>query len=116
MARPSIDAGHQPGAVEMERAFGEAAQLILRDAESWAQLLPRDEFERRVEAFKAWQCRCEVRMRCAIERVFEDAFHRSKKNPISEARPQATTTAKRSSTNGWTAMHWLHGSAPPRTC
>jgi hypothetical protein len=45
MTRLFIDADHQPGAAEMER--GEAAQLILRDAQSRAQMLPRDEFERR---------------------------------------------------------------------
>jgi hypothetical protein len=90
MARPFIDAGHQPDATEMQRAFGEAAQLILRDAESRAQLLPRDEFERRVEAFKAWHRRREARMRREIERLFEQGFRRSKKSPISEARRRAT--------------------------
>ncbi|HEX7741106.1 MAG TPA: hypothetical protein VF442_01530 [Sphingobium sp.] len=52
MARPFIDAGRQPNATENERAFGEAAELILRDAESRAQQLPRKEFEQRVKAFK----------------------------------------------------------------
>jgi hypothetical protein len=90
MARPFIDAGHQPNATEIERAFGEAAQLVLRDAEARAQMLPRDEFERRVAAFKAWHRRREARMRREIERLFERGFRRSKKSPLSEARQRAT--------------------------
>jgi hypothetical protein len=90
MARPFIDAGHQPDATEIERAFGEAAQLILRDAESRAQTLPRDEFEQRVEAFKAWHRRRKARMRREIDRLFEQGFRRSRKSPISEARRRVT--------------------------
>jgi hypothetical protein len=57
MARPFIDAARQPNATEMERAFGEAARVILREAETRARCLPREEFERRVEAFSAWHRR-----------------------------------------------------------
>jgi hypothetical protein len=89
MARPFIDAAHEPDATEMERAFGEAAQLILRDAASRALMLPRDEFDRRVEALKAWQRRREARTRREIERLFEHGFRRSRKSPISEARRRA---------------------------
>jgi hypothetical protein len=89
MARPFIDAAQQPNATEMERAFGEAAQLILRDAETRAQLLPREEFEKRVEAFKAWHQRHEARVRREIARLFERGF-RNEQSPISEARRRAT--------------------------
>jgi hypothetical protein len=90
MARPFIDAGQQPNASEMERAFGEAAQLILRDAEARAQLLPREEFEKRVEAFKAWHQRHEAKVRREIARLFERGFRNEQKSPISEARRRAT--------------------------
>jgi hypothetical protein len=90
MARPFIDAGQQPNATEMERAFGEAAQLILRDAEARAQLLPREEFEKRVEAFKAWHQRHEAKVRREIARLFERGFRNEQKSPISEARRRAT--------------------------
>ena len=90
MARPFIDAGQQPIATEMERAFGEAAQLILRDAEARAQLLPREEFEKRVEAFKAWHQRHEAKVRREIARLFERGFRNGQKSPISEARRRAT--------------------------
>ncbi|HUC67675.1 MAG TPA: hypothetical protein VMA53_19815 [Stellaceae bacterium] len=90
MARPFIDAAQQPNATEMERAFGEAAQLILRDAEARAQLLPREEFEKRVEAFKAWHQRHEAKVRREIARLFERGFRNEQKSPISEARRRAT--------------------------
>jgi hypothetical protein len=90
MARPFIDAAQQPDATEMERAFGEAAQLILRDAEARAQLLPREEFEKRVEAFKAWHQRHEAKVRREIARLFERGFRNEQKSPISEARRRAT--------------------------
>jgi len=57
MARSFIDAARQPDATEMERAFGEAARGILHKAETRARCLPREEFERRVEAFSAWHRR-----------------------------------------------------------
>jgi len=90
MARPFIDAAQQPNATEMERAFGEAAQLILRDAEARAQLLPREEFEKRVEAFKAWHQRHEAKVRREIARLFERGFRNEQKSPISVARRRAT--------------------------
>ena len=90
MARPFIDAAQQPNATEMELAFGEAAQLILRDAEARAQLLPREEFEKRVEAFKAWHQRHEAKVRREIARLFERGFRNEQKSPISEARRRAT--------------------------
>jgi hypothetical protein len=90
MARPFINAAQQPNATEMERAFGEAAQLILRDAEARAQLLPREEFEKRVEAFKAWHQRHEAKVRREIARLFERGFRNEQKSPISEARRRAT--------------------------
>ncbi|MGO8920734.1 MAG: hypothetical protein ACLQJR_32980 [Stellaceae bacterium] len=90
MAKPFIDAGEQSNASEMERAFGEAARLILRDAEARAQLLPREEFEKRVEAFKAWHHRREAKMRREIARLFERGFRGQQKSPVSEARRRAT--------------------------
>jgi hypothetical protein len=90
MAQPFIDAGEQPDATEMERAFGEAARLILRDAEARAQLLPREEFERRVDAFKAWHRRHEAKMRREIARLFERGFRGEPETPVSEARRRAT--------------------------
>jgi hypothetical protein len=90
MARPFIHAAQQPNATEMERAFGEAAELILREAEARAQLLPREEFERRVEAFKIWHQRREARMRREIGRLFERGFRNERSSPISEARRRAT--------------------------
>jgi hypothetical protein len=90
MAKPFIDAGEQPDASEMERAFGEAARLILRDAEARAQLLPREEFEKRVDAFKAWHRRHEAKMRREIVRLFEHGFRSEAKSPVSEARRRAT--------------------------
>jgi hypothetical protein len=90
MAQPFINAAQQPDATEMERAFGEAAQLILRDAEARAQLLPREEFEKRVEAFKAWHQRHEAKVRREIARLFERGFRNEQKSPISEARRRAT--------------------------
>jgi hypothetical protein len=90
MAQPFIDAARQPNATEMERAFGEAAALILREAEARAQLLPRDEFEQRVEAFKAWHQRREAKMRREIGRLFERGFRNQRTSPVSEARRRAT--------------------------
>jgi hypothetical protein len=89
MARPFIDAGQQADASEIERAFGEAAQLILRDAEARAQLLPREEFEKRVEAFKAWHRRHAAKMRREIARLVQRGFREEKESPITEARRRA---------------------------
>ncbi len=90
MAKPFIDAAQQPNATEMERAFGEAAQLILRDAETRAQLLPREEFEQRVEAFKDWHRRHEAAMRAEISSFSERGFRNNPKGPAAEARRRAT--------------------------
>lgn len=90
IAQPFIKAGEQPNASEMERAFGAAARLILRDAETRAQLLPREEFEKRVEAFKAWHRRREAKMRREIARLFERGFRTQQESPVSEARRRAT--------------------------
>jgi hypothetical protein len=89
MARPFMDAAQQPNATEIERAFGEAARLILRDAEKRAQLLPREEFEERVEAFQDWHRRHEAAMRNEAAKLSAHGFRRSGKGPISEARRRA---------------------------
>ncbi len=90
IAQPFIDAGEQPNATEMERAFGAAARLILRDAEARAQLLPREEFEKRVEAFTAWHRRREAKMRREITRLFERGFRTGQQSPVFEARRRAS--------------------------
>jgi hypothetical protein len=79
IARPFIDAGRQPNATEVERAFGEAARHILRDAEARAQLLPRDEFEKRVKAFKDWHRRHEAEMRREAASPTTNGFRRGEK-------------------------------------
>jgi hypothetical protein len=86
MAKPFIDAGQQPDATETERAFGEAARDILRDAETRAQLLPRAEFERRVEAFTDWR----RRHGAAIAKLCRQGRPRQRKGRLSEARRRAT--------------------------
>jgi hypothetical protein len=90
MARPFIDAAGQPNASQIDRAFGEAAQLILRDAERRARLLPREEFESRVESFQTWHRRREAKMRREIAKLFEEGFRAQPRNPVSEARRRAT--------------------------
>lgn len=85
IAKPFINAAEQPDATELERAFGEAARLILRDAEARAQQLPRDEFERRVEDFTEWHRRRDAEI-ARLSRDGQDA----KTGPVSEARRQAT--------------------------
>jgi hypothetical protein len=89
MARPFIDAAGHPNASQIDRAFGRAAELILRDAERRARLLPRDEFERRVESFHAWHRRREAKMRREIARLFEEGFRPQPKDPVTEARRRA---------------------------
>lgn len=86
IARPFIDAAEQPNATELERAFGEAARVILRDAETRAQQLPRAEFERRVEAFKDWH----RRHGAEIARLSEGCRLGASREPVSEARRRAT--------------------------
>jgi hypothetical protein len=90
MARPFIAAAQQPNASHLERAFGEAAQHILRDAERRARLLPREEFERRVDSFQAWHRRREAKMRREIARLFERGFRRETEDPVRAARRRAT--------------------------
>ena len=69
MAWPFIDAARQPDASDSARAFGEAAQLILRDAETRAQQLPREEFEQRVKAFKDWHRRHAATLRREVAKL-----------------------------------------------
>lgn len=90
MARPFIDASQQPGATELDRAFGEAAQLILRDAENRAQLLPRDEFESRVDAFKNWHRDHQAAMRKEIATLSQRDIPSGAKRSIQAVRQRAT--------------------------
>jgi hypothetical protein len=91
MAQPFIDAAQQPDASEVQRAFGEAAQIILRDAETRAQLLPREEFEERVKAFKDWHRRHEAEMRREAASLSEHGFRRiEQKGRIKAAKRRAT--------------------------
>ncbi len=89
MAKPFIDAAQQPDATDLQRAFGEAAELILRDAETRAQLLPREEFERRVEAFTDWHRRSESAMRDEIAKLAAKEGSSSAKSAISQVRRRA---------------------------
>lgn len=86
MARPFIDAARQPNATEIERAFGEAARGILRDAEARAQRLPREEFERRVEAFAAWHRRRDAE----LAKLSAPGAPKSGRRRLSQARQRAT--------------------------
>jgi hypothetical protein len=86
MARPFIDAGQQPDATEAERAFGEAARDILRDAETRARLLPRAEFEQRVEAFSDWR----RRHGAEIAKLCKRGIPTPPKGRLSDARRRAT--------------------------
>lgn len=91
MAREFIDAARQPNATEIERAFGEAARLILKDAEARAQLLPREEFEERVQAFKDWHRRHEAEMRREAASLTTHGFRRNEqKGRINAAKRRAT--------------------------
>lgn len=86
MARPFIDAARQPNATEMERAFGEAARGILRDAEVRAGRLPREEFERRVEAFAQWRRRRDAE----IAKLSAPGAQKTGRRRLSQARQRAT--------------------------
>jgi hypothetical protein len=86
MARPFIDAAQQPNATEMERAFGKAARGILREAEARAGRLPREEFERRVEAFAAWHRRHDAE----IARLSAPGTEKTGRQRLSQARQRAT--------------------------
>lgn len=104
IATPFIDAAAQPDATELERAFGEAARLILRDAETRAQQLPRDEFERRVEDFTEWH-----RLRDAeIARLCERERGGAQTGRLSEARRRATVEFDRREAEFY---QWVEGFA-----
>ena len=109
MARPFIDAARQPDASESARAFGEAAQLILRDAETRAQQLPRKEFEQRVKAFKDWHRRHETTMRREIARLSERGFRSDPEGRISEVRRRATAELdhREAEFHDWVESHAL---------
>ncbi len=109
MARSFIDAAQQPDATESERAFGEAAQLILRAAEARAQRLPRKEFEQRVKAFKDWHRRHEATMRREIAKLSERGFHSDPEGRISEVRRRGTAELdhREAEFHDWVESHAL---------
>ena len=109
MAQPFIDAARQPQATDDERAFGEAAQLILRDAETRAQQLPRKEFEQRVKAFKDWHRRHEATMRREIAKLSERGFRTDPEGRISEVRRRATAELdhREAEFHDWVESHAL---------
>jgi hypothetical protein len=109
MARPFIDAARQPDASESARAFGEAAQLILRDAETRAQQLPRREFEQRVKAFKDWHRRHEATLRRELAKLAERAGGGDPGDRISEVRRRATTELdhREAEFHDWVESHAL---------
>jgi hypothetical protein len=91
MAREFINTARQPNATELERAFGEAAELILKDAEARAQLLPREEFEARVQAFTDWHRRQEAAMRREVASLSQHGFRPGEqKGRIKAAKRRAT--------------------------
>lgn len=95
MARGFIDAARQPDATESERAFGEAARSILRDAEARARLLPRREFEQRVKGFKEWHRRHEAAMRRELAKLSRCRFPGDDKGALLEARRRAAAELDR---------------------
>jgi hypothetical protein len=101
MARPFIDAGHQPDATEMERAFGEAAQLILCDAESPAKMLPRVALERRVETFKAWHRGREAEFHQWVDGYALTAWIRATEDLLTLDRPSALVSTQESPARHW---------------
>ncbi len=109
MARPFIDAAQQPDATESERAFGEAARLILRDAETRAQQLPRREFEQRVKAFKDWHRRHEATMRREIAKLSDHGLCTDPEGRISEVRRRATAELdhREAEFHDWVESHAL---------
>jgi hypothetical protein len=110
MARPFIDAARQPNATEVERAFGEAAELILRDAEQRAQLLPRDEFEERVKAFKDWHRRHEAEMRREAASLTARGFcggERSGRISAAKQRATAELDHREAEFHEWVESHAL---------
>ncbi len=109
MARSFIDAAQQPDATESERAFGEAAQLILRAAEARAQRLPRKEFEQRVKAFKDWHRRHEATMRREIAKLSERGFRSDPEGRVSAVRRRATAELdhREAEFHDWVESHAL---------
>ena len=109
MARPFIDAARQPDASDSARAFGEAAQLILRDAETRAQQLPRKEFEQRVKAFKDWHRRHEATLRRELAKLAERGFGSDPGRRISEVRRRATAELdhREAEFHDWVESHAL---------
>ena len=109
MARPFIDAARQPDASDSARAFGEAAQVILRDAETRAQQLPRKEFEQRVKAFKDWHRRHEATLRRELAKLAERGFGSDPGPRISEVRRRATAELdhREAEFHDWVESHAL---------
>jgi hypothetical protein len=109
MAQPFIDAARQADASASERALGEAAQLILRDAETRAQQLPRKEFEQRVKAFKDWHRRHEATMRREIAKLSDRGFRDDPEGRISAAKRRATAELdhREAEFHDWVESHAL---------
>ena len=109
MARPFIDAARQPDASDSARAFGEAAQVILRDAETRAQQLPRKEFEQRVKAIKDWHRRHEATLRRELAKLAERGFGSDPGPRISEVRRRATAELdhREAEFHDWVESHAL---------
>jgi hypothetical protein len=109
MARPFIDAAARPDASDSERAFGEAAHLILRDAEARAQQLPRKEFEQRVKVLKDWHRRHEATLKREIAKLIEDSRRTDPQARILEARRRATAELdhREAEFHDWVESHAL---------
>jgi hypothetical protein len=109
MAKPFIEAARQPDATELQRAFGEAAQLILRDAETRAKRLPRAEFERRVAGFNEWHRRHEAKMRREVAKLTRDGFAPSSSGALKDARRRATAelASREAEFDEWLESHAL---------
>ena len=109
MARPFIDAAEQPDASDSARAFGEAARLILRDAETRAQQLPRKEFEQRVKAFKDWHRRHEAILKRELAKLAERGLGSDPEDRLSEVRRRATAELdhREAEFHDWVESHAL---------
>jgi len=109
MAQPFIDAARQPDASDSARAFGEAAKLILRDAETRAQQLPRKEFEQRVKAFKDWHRRHEATLRRELAKLSERGLGSDPDHRIAEVRRRATAELdhREAEFHDWVESHAL---------
>lgn len=71
LAQPIIDAARCREATELDRARGDAARLILLDAERRAELLPADELDERVDAMLEWRRRRETTTEAEIAHLAE---------------------------------------------